>query len=204
MADFSNYGSVDKAVGKSDAFFKVSQASRNYTTQFIAASHASGGIRNLYTVLKLTSTGEGEAIRAIGAAGAAASAVGGTINGLHVTGRILDKMGVSGALNALRATLEASGASTQSPGGTLAAVQLDSYIASAVTLPANAAFMRVTDSGAVGLKNLLNITQAIGSQDATALISTVKTAATNWTHAIKIMVGSTPMWIMCTTTTPAT
>lgn len=58
--------------------------------------------------------------------------------------------------------------------------------------------------GSVPFSNFLNIMDhSVGNQVANVLFSSVKTAATNWTHGLKIRVGSTAYWIMCTSTTPA-
>lgn len=190
----SNVGSSARPLSASGAHI--------FSRHYYRHHGASGDVRGEYKDLEFTSTGSGETLRLRGIANGTLVATGGTVNALHATGRVAPGKTVSGALNAIRATLEVAG-TTPTPGGTLAALQLDSNVVTGATLSANDAFVRVTDSGATALTNLLNIGIAAGTESATALVSTVKTAATNWTHGIKIRVNGTTMWLMATTTTPA-
>lgn len=130
------------------------------TAQNINASYGkttatTGDTRLVYDKLTFASTGSGETIRAFSVVTAAGAAAAGTINGIHAS---METAGgtISGAANAIRATL---GGSTVSPGGTLAVVQLDTNFTANVSLPGNASFLRVSDSGTnTGeVPNLLNI-----------------------------------------------
>jgi hypothetical protein len=118
-------------------------------------------------------------------AGAAAA---GTINGAHISAEIDGSGTISGAANALRATI---GGTSTTPGGTLAAIQLDSNFGAGVTLAATSAFMRVTDSGTVKVGSLLNM-----PAPASNTIFRAKAAAAV-THVIKIVADNgTPYYIM--------
>jgi hypothetical protein len=138
------YTSIMHGVGKSTNMFKLSKASRNYTTQYFQATHASGDIRIQYIKLKFTSTGGGEVYRAVAEIGGLLVATGGTVNAGHFTLKVNDGKTVSGAANALRLSLET--AATNTPGGTLSVLQLDNYSGASNTL-GNASFIRVSKSG---------------------------------------------------------
>ena len=95
-----------------------------------------------------------------------AVAPGGTVNGAHISLDVDGTSTVSGAGNALRATL---GGSSSAPGGTLAVLQADTNFANSVTLPASAAFMRFNNTGTGTLGTLFNITtDCISSTSSTA------------------------------------
>jgi hypothetical protein len=82
---------------------------------------------------------------------------------------------ISGAANALRATLGVAAGVT--PGGTLAAIQVDSDFPSSVTLPGSAAFMRFTNSNTGTIGNLMNVPAALVTVKGSAALS----------HKIKIV-----------------
>ena len=117
----------------------------NVNAAFATTSAASGDTRLSYNRLEFTSTGSGETFRALTRVTGAGGATGGTINGAHISTSINTGGTISGAANAIRATI---GAAVTTPGGTLAALQLDTDFASGTTLGAESAFIRVTDSGA--------------------------------------------------------
>lgn len=158
----------------------------NYAT----SAATTGDTRLTYDKLTFSSTGSGETLRAFSVATGTNVATGGTVNGAHIS---LEVNGgtISGAGNALRATL---GGTTASPGGTLAALQLDSNFATGVTLPGSAAFIRVTDSNTVKIGNLLNLPAPSGGT-----IFAAKSAAAV-THVIKIVAAGTPYYIMVSDT----
>ena len=158
---------------------------QNINASYGTTSATTGDTRLVYDKLTFTSTGSGETLRAYSVVTGAAAATAGTINGAHISMSVSTGGTISGAGNALRATL---GSSVASPGGTLAVIQADTDFASGVTLPASASFIRVTDSGAGTGKitNLFNLPSALVP---------AKTAAAV-THTIKIMVGSTPYYLM--------
>ena len=123
----------------------VLTTAENVNAAFATTSAASGDTRLSYNRLTFTSTGSGETFRALTRVPGAGGATGGTINGAHISTSINTGGTISGAANAIRATI---GAAVTTPGGTLAALQLDTDFASGTTLGAESAFIRVTDSGA--------------------------------------------------------
>jgi hypothetical protein len=141
-----------------------------------------------YNKLTFTSTGSGETLRAFSVVTGAGAAAAGTINGAHISAEIDGSGTISGAANALRATI---GGTSTTPGGTLAAIQLDSNFGAGVTLAGTSAFMRVTDSGTVKVGSLLNM-----PAPASNTIFRAKSAAAV-THVIKIVADNgTPYYIM--------
>ena len=162
---------------------------QNISASYGTTSATTGDTRLVYDKLTFTAAGSGETIRAFSVVSGAA-AVGGTINGAHISMEVNTGGSISGAGNALRATL---GGTATSPGGTLAVIQADTNFASGTSLPATASFIRVTDSGAGTNKitNLFNLPAALVP---------AKTAAGSVTHTIKIMVGSTPYYLMVSDT----
>ena len=157
----------------------------NINSSYATTSATTGDTRLSYNKLTFTAAGSGETLRAFSVVNTGTAAVGGTVNGAHISMEVDTGGAISGAGNALRATL---GGTATSPGGTLAVIQADTNFASGVTLPATASFIRVTDSGAGTGKitNLFNLPSALVP---------AKTAAAV-THTIKIMVGSTPYYLM--------
>jgi hypothetical protein len=170
----------------------TSQAGKNFLGYWLKSSASSGDTRGLYMRLYLSGAGAGEAIRAFATVQHAQVATGGTVNGMHASLGIDAGYGVSGAGNAARFTLGAA-AESRSLTGTLAAVQLDSDLGAGNTPPATAAFLRVTDTGAVKLGKLLNIPAPSNST-----IFATHTTQT-MTHSIRIVdENGTPYFIMCT------
>jgi hypothetical protein len=131
----------------------------NIDAAYATTSAATGDTRLSYSRLTFTSTGSGETTRAFSVVTGAGAATGGTINGSHVSLSVTGSGTISGAANALRATL-GLGAATNA-GGTLASLQVDSDIAANATVPATAAFIRVSDSGATALGTLMNVPAAM-------------------------------------------
>jgi hypothetical protein len=155
---------------------------------YATTSATSGDTRLSYSKLTFTSTGSGETLRAFSVVTGAGAAAAGTINGAHISAEIDGSGTISGAANALRATI---GGTSTTPGGTLAAIQLDSNFGAGVTLAATSAFMRVTDSGTVKVGSLLNM-----PAPASNTIFRAKAAAAV-THVIKIVADNgTPYYIM--------
>ena len=130
---------------------------QNISSSYGSTSAASGDTRLAYDKLTFTSTGSGETVRAFSVVTGTGAAAAGTINGAHVSMEIQGGS-ISGAANAIRATL---GGTTASPGGTLAAIQLDTNFGAGVTLPGSAAFIRVTESGTATLSTLMNLPAAM-------------------------------------------
>lgn len=144
----------------------------NISSSYATTSATTGDTRLSYNRLAFTSTGSGETIRALSRVSGANAATGGTINGVHSSTFITTGGTISGAANAIRATI---GASVSSPGGTLAALQLDTDFASGTTVSAASAFIRVSDSGAGAgkLTRLMNIETGTGLFTAATSSSTL-------------------------------
>ena len=156
--------------------------SGNASSFYGSTSATNGDTRLVYDKLTFTAAGSGETLRAYTsiATGAGTVAVGGTVNGAHVTLDIDGAAKVSGAGNALRATL---GGTSTNPGGTLAAIQADSNFATGGTWT-NASFIRFTNSGTGVIGNLLNVPAAlVVTKSAAAVAKTIKIvddAGTAW------------------------
>jgi hypothetical protein len=157
---------------------------------YASTSATSGDTRLSYNKLTFTNTGSGETLRAFSVVTGAGAAAAGTINGAHVTCSIDGSGTISGAANALRATL---GGSSTNPGGTLAALQLDSDFASGGTW-SNASFLRVTNSGTgeVGNFAVMPAVSATG-------VFRAKVGSPVVTHCIPVKSGSTTYYIMVST-----
>ena len=162
------------AVGTSAQPIAVTTSS-NVTSAYATNSATNGDTRLSYNKLIFTSTGSGETLRAFTsiATGSGAVAPGGTVNGAHISLEIDGTSTVSGAGNALRATL---GGTSTNPGGTLAAIQADSNFASGGTWT-NASFIRFTNSGTGTVANLFNVPAALVTVKGSAALS----------HKIKIV-----------------
>ena len=157
---------------------------QNINSFFGTTSATSGDTRLIYSKLTFTAAGAGETLRAFSVVTAAQGA-GQTTNGAHISMSVDTGGSISGAGNALRATLGVAAGVT--PGGTVAAIQADSDVGAAGILPATAAWIRFTNSGAgTGLSNLFNLPAAMVP---------VKSAAAV-THTIKIIVDGTPYYLM--------
>jgi hypothetical protein len=162
----------------------------NIDAAFATTSAASGDTRLVYDKLTFTSTGSGETLRAFSVVTGTGAATAGTINGAHISCEIDGASAtISGAANAIRATL---GGSDATPGGTLAVIQLDTNYSVNATLPATASFIRVSDSGAnTGeIPLLMNIETAPA-----ATIAPTATSVTTVSKAIKVMIGGTVYYV---------
>lgn len=168
-----------------------------FSRHYYRHAGASGDVRGEYKDLDFTSTGSGETLRLRGIANGTGVATGGTVNALHATGRVASGKTVSGALNAARFTLEVAG-TTPTPGGTLAAIQLDTNTVAGTVHGNEDAFIRVSQSGTALLTNLFNIesnAMTDGSNSpADHLVSTHSGATA--THLIKCRVNGADMWLM--------
>ena len=166
---------------------------QNVNAAFATTSATTGDTRLSYNKLTFTSTGSGETLRAFSVVTGANAATAGTINGAHISCEIDGaSASISGAANAIRATL---GGSDATPGGTLSVIQLDTNYSVNATLPATSSFIRVTDSGAnTGeIQNLFNI--AAGPSATLLKTSSVGAAAA----ALKIIANGTTYYIMLAT-----
>jgi hypothetical protein len=162
-------------------------------TSYATCAATGGDTRNTYLNLIFTAAGSGETLRAYThiATGATGVAPGGTVNGAHVSLDIDGTATVSGAGNALRATI---GGSSTNPGGTLAAIQVDSNFATGGTWT-NATFLRFTNSGSGSVAALAKIpAPSNGTMFATHVTDAM-------THSIKILDSAgVAYYIACTTT----
>jgi hypothetical protein len=161
----------------------------NVSSSYATTSATTGDTRLTYDKLTFTSTGSGETLRAFSVVSGAGAAAAGTINGAHISTEINTGGTISGAANALRATL---GGSATTPGGTLAVLQLDTNYTANVSLPATAAFIRVSDSGTnTGeVPNLMNI-------EAGPAATIVATGTVTLTKALKIRIDGTTYYVPC-------
>jgi len=157
---------------------------------YAVTSATSGDTRLNFNRLTFTSTGSGETARFLTRVTGANGATGGTINGAHISTSINGSGTISGAANALRATI---GGTSTNPGGTLAALQLDSDFASGGTW-SNASFLRVTNSGTgeVGNFALMPAVSATG-------VFRAKVGSPVVTHTIPVVSGGTTYYIMVST-----
>ena len=153
---------------------------------YATTSATSGDTRLDYKKLYFTSTGSGETLRAFSVVTGTGAAAGGTINGAHISCEMQGGT-ISGAANALRATI---GGTTASMGGTLAAIQADTNWDAGVTLPGSAAWIRFTESGTAKMSNLFNLPAAmIVAKTAAAVSHTLKVVASDGT-AYYLMVSN--------------
>jgi hypothetical protein len=154
---------------------------------YATTSAPSGDTRLNFNRLTFTSTGSGETARFLTRVTGAGAATAGTINGAHISTSVNTGGTISGAANAIRATI---GGSSTNPGGTLAALQLDSDFASGGTW-SNASFLRVTNSGTgeVGNFALMPAVSATG-------VFRAKVGSPVVSHTIPVVSGGTTYYIM--------
>ena len=157
---------------------------------YATTSATSGDTRLTYQKLTFSSTGSGETMRAFSVVTGAGAATGGTINGSHISTSINGSGTISGAANAIRATI---GGSSTNPGGTLAALQLDSDFATGGTW-SNTSFLRVTNSGTGEVGNFA----AMPAVSATGVFR-AKVGSPVVTHTIPVTSGGTTYYVMVST-----
>ena len=158
-------------------------SAENVSSSYVSASNTTGDVRLNYSRLTFTSTGSGETIRALTRVTGAGAATGGTVNGAHISLSINGSGTISGAGNALRVTL---GGSSTNPGGTIAALQLDSDFASGGTWT-NSSYIRCTNSGTGTIDTFAVLPNA--------MVATQSAAAVSHVIAIKNASG-TPYYLM--------
>ena len=162
---------------------------QNVNAAFVTTSATTGDTRLSYNKLTFTSTGSGETLRAFSVVTGTAAATAGTINGAHISMEVDGTGTISGAANAIRATL---GGSQASPGGTLAVIQLDTNYSVNASLPATASFIRVTDSGANTGEVPLLMNIATGPA---ATCAPTASSVTTVSKAIKVMIAGTVYYV---------
>ena len=141
----------------------------NVSSSYVSASNTTGDVRLNYSRLEFTSTGSGETARFLTRVTGANGATGGTINGAHISLSINGSGTISGAGNALRVTL---GGSSTNPGGTIAALQLDSDFATGGTWT-NASYIRCTNSGTGTIDTFAVLPDAMIATKTSAAVSDV-------------------------------
>lgn len=162
----------------------VQSTAGNTTQLYVTASAASGGVRGYYGRVNFTGATGGETLRAFTTV-AAAQGSGQTTNGAHISMSVNSGGSISGAGNALRATLGVAAGVT--PGGTLASIQVDSDFPSTVTLPGSASFLRFTNSNSGTITNLMNVPVGMVAAEVAAAVS----------HTIRIVADDgTPYYLM--------
>ena len=161
----------------------------NISESYVTTSATTGDTRLSYNKLTFTSTGSGETLRAFSVVTGTGAATAGTINGAHISMEVDGTGTISGAANAIRATL---GGSQASPGGTLAVIQLDTNYSVNASLPATASFIRVTDSGANTGEVPLLMNIATGPA---ATCAPTATSVTTVSKAIKVMIAGTVYYV---------
>ncbi len=175
--------------GSSASPVAITSAS-NLNGLYATTSATSGDTRLIYSRLGFTSTGSGETLRAFSQVTGVGAAAGGTINGAHISLSVNGSGTISGAGNAARVTL---GGTSTNPGGTLAALQLDSDFASGGTW-SNASFIRVTNSGTGTIGNFMDMPAA-----AVGGVFRAKVGSPVVTHCIPITSAGTTYYIMVST-----
>ena len=166
----------------------------NINSSYATTSATTGDTRLSYNRLAFTSTGSGETLRAFSVVTGAGAATGGTINGAHISTSINGTGTISGAANAIRATL---GGTATTPGGTLAVLQLDTDYGTNVTLGAASSFIRVTDSGTQTgeVQNLINIE----SGPASTIVSSGAATPGGTIKKIQIRIDGTTYYVLAAT-----
>jgi len=173
----------------------VETTAGNVSESYATTSATTGDTRLSYNKLTFTSTGSGETLRAFSVVTGASAATAGTINGAHISLEIDGaSASISGAANAIRATL---GGSDATPGGTLAVIQLDTNYSVNASLPATASFIRVTDSGANTGEIPLLMNIATGPA---ATCAPTATSVTTVGKVIKVMIAGTVYYVPAYTT----
>ena len=167
----------------------------NISESYATTSATTGDTRLSYNKLTFTSTGSGETLRAFSVVTGTGAATGGTINGAHISLSVDGASAtISGAANALRATL---GGSDATPGGTLAVLQLDTAYTVNASLPATASFIRVTDSGTNTGEIPLFANIETGPA---ATCAPTATSVTTVGKVIKVMIAGTVYYVPAYTT----
>lgn len=167
---------------------------QNINSAYGTTSATTGDTRLMYDKLTFTSTGSGETIRAFSVVTGASAATGGTINGAHISMEVNGSGTISGAGNALRATL---GGTQTAQTGTLGVLQLDTNYTGSVTTPATSAFIRVTDSGSATGK--INNLLTIDAGPAATIVASGAATPSGTIKKISIQIGGVAYYILAAT-----
>jgi hypothetical protein len=181
-------------VGKTSDLWKMGLSSANMLDFRARADTASGGDARVgYFRMHQYGAGGGEAVRAYAFANNAATATGGTLNGIHASVSIATSCDISGQASAGRFTLEAA-AATRTLGGALSSLIVDSNIGANNTMPTIHGYIRFTNSGSVALSNLFVLPSAAANGTIFAAHTTQA-----MTHSIRITNSAgTAYYIMVT------
>lgn len=185
--------------GTSGANHALGATAGNALEFYLNATHTTGDMRGEYIRLYFSGAGgSGEALRAYSTINNVSVATGGTVNGAHISlGTAGASAAVSGQASALRATFEIAAAST-AVGGTCSVAIFDTNMDTAVTVPANFAFLRFVNLGAKKSNNLIRIPNVAAESGGLFCVHTTQVM----THSIKIVSeNGTPYYIMCTDAT---
>lgn len=181
--------------GTSTTPLTTSTADKNFIGLWTESTASSGDCRGAYLRTYFGGAGSGEALRAYATVSyAGAAAVGGTINGAHITCSINAGATISGQASAARFTLDYA-AATRTTDANVSCLLLCSNIATGNTVHANNAFIRVVDDGAVALKKLFRLPTVASAGLLAAHITDAMT------HSIRCVdEAGTVFYIMATTT----
>lgn len=178
--------------------------SKNFLGFWVQADHTSGDVRGLYMRLFMggTSNASGEAARlftTIQTSGVANSAHGAHISLSFQTTGYASGLGVAG-----RNTLHIPDQASWSTGGTYAAVQAEIFSDGAASDPAGVtelSYLRFVNGGhANGIADVDDDAQLFSIQGGTigdGNLVEVAVAEDSYSHNIKILVGSTQLYLMC-------
>lgn len=165
----------------------------NVSSAYATAENTTGDVRLQYQRLTFTSTGSGETGRWLTRVEGANAATAGTVNGGHISLSINGSGTISGAGNALRVTL---GGTSTAPGGTIAALQLDSDFASGGSW-GGASFLRCTNSGTGEIANFARLPDpGVGKMFAAKVAGSVAC-----THTLKVLDASGNVYYLMASTT---
>ena len=182
--------------GASGATHALGSTGDNGLEYYLTGTHTSGDMRGMYLRLYFAGAGgSGEAARIFSTISNVSVATGGTVNGAHISiGTSGASAAVSGAANALRATFGIAAAST-TVGGTCSVIQVDTDFDTAVTVPTDFAFLRLTNTNTKKSSNFLRLPNVLAESGGLFCAHTTQTM----THSIKIVSeDSTDYYVMCT------
>jgi hypothetical protein len=170
----------------------------NMARSYAKAKHSTGDVRISYEDMKFSGVGGGDMYRWRAIADTTDCATTATINCAHLTARVPSGKTISGAMNALRLTLETA---TTTPGGTLSALQLDSNLVGSSLHPTTAAFIRVTQSGSTNLNRFMNVPAPVSADSTSLFVASADKAAT---HMLRFVSDAgVTYWLLATTNTPS-
>jgi len=195
IAIMSGTAAILLGSGTSAAPTTTAAADLNFLGFWTESTASSGDSRGAYLRHYFGGAGSGEALRAFATVTyAGAAAVGGTINGAHITMQVNAGSTISGQASGARVTLGYA-AATRTTDANVSCLLLCSDIATGNTVHAGNAFIRVVDDGAVALKKLFRLPTVASA----GLLAAHTTDAI--THSIRCVdEAGTVFYIMCTTT----